>query len=160
VNRKKSALTPHPKYPVSKVELSYISKCKASERPTVASSRDAYDILLDCWDDNKLDLCEDFKVIYLNRANKVLSVCELSRGGLTGTVADPRHIIIAALEQNACSMILAHNHPSGSLKPSAADERLTTKTSGAASFLDQKVLDHLIISRDGYFSFADEGLNI
>lgn len=157
-SRKKSALVPHPKYPVSKIELSYKTKCKASERPQITSSHDAYDILLDAWDDNSLDLCEEFKVLYANRANKVMSVCALSKGGLTGTVADPRHIIIAALEQNACSIILAHNHPSGNLKPSRADEELTVKISHAAKFLDMKVLDHIIVAREGYYSFADEGI--
>ena len=82
----------------------------------------------------------------------------VSEGGITGTVADPRIILKKALEQNAVSIILCHNHPSGNLRPSRADEELTVKIKGAAHFLDIRVLDHIIVSDDGYYSFADEGL--
>jgi DNA repair protein RadC len=82
----------------------------------------------------------------------------VSEGGITGTVADPRIILRKALEQDAVSLVLCHNHPSGSLRPSRADEQLTQKIKEAASFLDITVLDHIIVSEDGYFSFADEGL--
>jgi DNA repair protein RadC len=77
---------------------------------------------------------------------------------MTGTVADPRIILKKALEEDAVSLILCHNHPSGSLKPSRADEELTQKIKEAARFFDIKVLDHLIVSDDGYYSFADEGI--
>ena len=82
----------------------------------------------------------------------------VSEGGITGTVADPRPILKTALEQNAVSLILCHNHPSGSLRPSRADEELTRKIREAARYLDITVLDHLIVSEEGYFSFADDGL--
>jgi DNA repair protein RadC len=88
----------------------------------------------------------------------VLCIYNVSSGGITGTVADPRLIYTAALRVNAVSLILAHNHPSRSLKPSRADEELTQKIKGAGAFLDIKVLDHLLISSEGYYSFADEGL--
>lgn len=101
---------------------------------------------------------EVFAVIYLNRANKVKHFEIVSEGGITGTVADPRIILRKALEQDAVSLILTHNHPSGSLKPSRADEELTSKIKGAARFLDIRVLDHIIVSDHGYYSFADEGL--
>ena len=101
---------------------------------------------------------EVFAVLYLNRANKINHFEIVSEGGITGTVADPRVILKKALEQDAVSIILCHNHPSGSLKPSRADEELTKKIKEAALFLDIKVLDHIIVSEDGYYSFADEGV--
>lgn len=101
---------------------------------------------------------EVFAVLFLNRANKINHFEVISEGGITGTVADPRIILKKALEQDAVSLILCHNHPSGSLKPSRADEELTRKIREAARFFDIQVLDHLIVSDDGYFSFADEGL--
>jgi len=101
---------------------------------------------------------EVFAVLFLNRANKIKHFQIISEGGMTGTVADPRIILKKALEENAVSIILCHNHPSGSLKPSRADEELTQKIKEAARFFDIKVLDHLIVSEDGYFSFADEGI--
>lgn len=101
---------------------------------------------------------EVFAVIFLNRANRIKHFEIISRGGITGTVADPRLILKKAVEKEATSIILTHNHPSGNLKPSMADEEITTKIKNAASYLDIKVLDHIIVSEDGYFSFADEGL--
>jgi DNA repair protein RadC len=101
---------------------------------------------------------EVFAVLYLNRANKVNHFEIISEGGITGTVADPRIILRKALESDAVNLILCHNHPSGSLRPSRADELLTEKIREAASYLDIKVLDHIIVSEDGYYSFADEGL--
>jgi DNA repair protein RadC len=101
---------------------------------------------------------EVFAVMFLNRANKVNHFEIVSEGGITGTVADPRVILRKALEQDAVNIILCHNHPSGSLKPSKADEQLTAKIKEAARFLDIVVLDHIIVSEDGYYSFADEGI--
>ncbi len=101
---------------------------------------------------------EVFAVLFLNRANKILHFEIVSSGGLTGTVADPRIILKKALETGATSIVLSHNHPSGSLKPSRADEELTQKITQAAFYLDIRVLDHIIVSDEGYFSFADEGL--
>ncbi len=101
---------------------------------------------------------EVFAVLYLNRANKIRQLEIVSEGGITGTVADPRIILRKALEQDAVSLVLCHNHPSGSLRPSRADEQLTAKIKSAAALLDITVLDHIIVSEEGYFSFADEGL--
>ena len=143
---------------VAEIELVYKSKVKASERPKIITSSDAYKVLKQTWDDGKIDLLEQFKVLFLNRANSVLAVFQASSGGITGTVADPRLILTAALKINAVSIILSHNHPSGSLKPSRADEELTNKIKHAASFLDIKLIDHIIISSESYYSFADEGL--
>jgi DNA repair protein RadC len=143
---------------VAEVELVYKSKVKASERPVVQSSTDAANILRILWEDGKMELVEQFKVLFLNRSNKVICIYNVSSGGVTGTVADPKLIFTAALKVNAVSVILSHNHPSGSLKPSRADEELTQKIKGAGAFLDIKVLDHVILSSESYFSFADEGL--
>jgi DNA repair protein RadC len=101
---------------------------------------------------------EIFVVIFLNRANKIIHQEIVSIGGLTGTIADPRIILKKALEQEATALILCHNHPSGNLKPSKADELLTQKIKQAAALLDINVLDHIIVSHEGYFSFADEGM--
>ena len=101
---------------------------------------------------------EVFAVIFLNKANKINHFEIISRGGITGTVADPRVILKIALEQGATSVILCHNHPSGNLKPSRADEELTQKIKIAARYLDIVVMDHVIVSEDGYYSFADDGL--
>ena len=143
---------------VAEIELIYKSKVKASQRPLIVSALDAFEVLKAVWDESKIDLLEQFKVLFLNRANRVLCVYPVSSGGITGTVADPRLIYTAALRVNAVSIILAHNHPSGSLQPSRADEELTYKIKGAGALLDIKILDHLIMSSEGYFSFADEGL--
>jgi DNA repair protein RadC len=94
----------------------------------------------------------------LNRANKINHFEIISRGGITGTVADPRLILKKALEEGATSIVLTHNHPSGNLKPSRADEELTEKIKQAAGYFDIRVLDHIIVSDEGYYSFADEGI--
>jgi DNA repair protein RadC len=94
----------------------------------------------------------------LNRANKILRIFTVSTGGVAGTVADPKVIFATALKGNASSIILAHNHPSGNLKPSEADRQLTNRLTQAGKLLDISVLDHLIITAEEYFSFADEGL--
>jgi DNA repair protein RadC len=101
---------------------------------------------------------EVFAVIFLNRANKINHFEVISSGGMSGTVADPRMILRIALEEKAVSIILCHNHPSGNLKPSQPDRELTKKIKEAARLFDINLLDHIIVSQDGYFSFADEGL--
>ena len=144
---------------VAEIELSYKSKVKASERATITRSADAFNIFMEFWDKNKIELVEQFNVLFLNRANKVLGVYQMSTGGLTGTVADPRLIFVAALKISAVSFILCHNHPSGNTKLSSADNDLTHKIKEGAKFLDLKLLDHLIVTAEGeYKSMADEGL--
>ena len=93
---------------VAEIELIYKSKVKASERPKVTTSRDAYQLFKQNWDENKIEFIEQFKVMFLNRANKVLAIFEMSSGGVTGTVADPKLVFIAALKINACNIILCH----------------------------------------------------
>ncbi len=101
---------------------------------------------------------EEFWIIYLNNSNKVLQRAQLSKGGITGTLVDVRLVMKQALELGAVAIILAHNHPSGGLKPSAADKQITQKLKVVGETLDIKVLDHLIITQKEYFSFADEGV--
>jgi DNA repair protein RadC len=97
-------------------------------------------------------------VLYLNRANKVIGSYQLSKGGITGTIADVRLILSVALKTLASGLILAHNHPSGNLKPSEADKQITNKIRQAAKLLDIELLDHIIISSEGYYSFADDAI--
>lgn len=143
---------------VAEVELVYKTKVKASERPVIKSSTDSYNVLRQIWDESKMEMQEELKVLLLNRCNRVIGVYEASTGGICGTVADPRLILATALKSLSVSLILAHNHPSGNLKPSRADEDLTQKIKMAAGFHDIKVLDHIILTAEAYYSFADEGL--
>jgi DNA repair protein RadC len=129
--------------------------CLPVDKAIVVSSTDVADYLQSALRDYRHEV---FAVVFLNRANKINHFQIISQGGITGTVADPRIILRKALEQDAVSIILCHNHPSGSLKPSRADEELTFKIKEAAKYFDIKVLDHLIVSDAGYYSFADEGL--
>lgn len=101
---------------------------------------------------------EVFAVLYLNQGNKINHYSVISEGGITGTVADPRIILKSALDHDAVSIILCHNHPSGNIKPSKADQELTLKIKEAARYFDIKVLDHIIVSNEGYYSFADDGI--
>lgn len=101
---------------------------------------------------------EEFWILYLNNSNKVIQKNQLSKGGITGTLVDVRLVMKMAIEVGAVGLILAHNHPSGSLKPSEADKQITQKLKSAADSLDIKVIDHLIITEKAYFSFADESL--
>jgi DNA repair protein RadC len=138
--------------------LFYKSKVKASNRPQIKSSKDAYDVLLKTWDENKIEFVEQFKVLFLNRGNKVLGIFDVSTGGVSGTVADPKIIFVAALKANCSSIVISHNHPSGNLKPSRQDEELTQKIKQAGQLLDIRLLDHVIVCNEGFYSFADEGL--
>lgn len=145
-------------YQVAEIQLTYKSNVKPSLRPKINTSRDAYNILLENWDDSKIEFIEQFKVILLNRANKVLGIVEISTGGVSGTVADPKVILGAALKAAASGFIMAHNHPSGNLAPSQTDIDLTRKLKEGGRFLEIQLLDHVIVTTEGYYSFADEGL--
>ncbi|WET01144.1 DNA repair protein RadC [Flavobacterium sp. YJ01] len=103
-------------------------------------------------------LHEEFWVLFLNNSNKVISKSQLSKGGIAGTIVDPRLVFKLALENGATALILCHNHPSGSLIPSDADKQITKKMKTAGEILDVKVLDHLIITESKYYSFVDEGI--
>src|SRR5882762_6538039 len=145
-------------YQVAEIQLTYKSNVKPSLRPKITGSKDAYAVLLENWDGSKIELVEQFKVMLMNRANKVLGIFELSTGGVSGTVADPKIIFVAALKGGASGIIVAHNHPSGNLTASQSDIDLTRKLKEAGKFLEIQLLDHVIVTTEGYFSFADEGL--
>ena len=145
-------------YQVAEVELVYKTKVKPSQRPKILKIEDSFALLRQVWNPEKIEMVEEFKVLLLNRANRVLGVFQASLGGISGTIVDPCIILAAAVKANASSMILAHNHPSGSLKPSRQDEEVTRKIIGAAHFLNIKVHDHVIITAEDFFSFAKEGL--
>lgn len=151
-------ITANEMFEVSEVQLSYRSKVSPSQRPKITSSRDAYNILKSLWNGNTIEMHEEFKVLLLNRANRVLAIYNVSSGGIAGTVADPKLIFIAALRGLASSIIVTHNHPSGNLRPSQQDIDLTKKIKDAGKFLEIQMNDHIIITNEGYFSFADEGL--
>lgn len=125
------------------------------ERPAIRKSKDAADILIPLMRDYNHEI---FCVLFLNQANKVLKHEIISSGGLTGTVADIRMILKNALLHNSNQLILAHNHPSGNLQPSSADQQLTLKIKDAAQYMDIKLLDHLIIAGNSYLSMSDEGM--
>jgi DNA repair protein RadC len=130
--------------------------CAISDRTVIRDSKSIAEFLQVKLKDFNHEI---FAVVFLNRANRIIDQMEIiSSGGITGTVADPRMILRKALELHAVSMILSHNHPSGNLRPSRADEELTSKIKEAAKYFDIKVLDHIIVSDEGYFSFADEGM--
>jgi DNA repair protein RadC len=128
---------------------------EVNERPKITGSRDVYDVI-------KADLLdiphEEFWILLLNRANRIIRKSQISQGGIAGTVADPKIIFKLALDELASGIILAHNHPSGNLTASQADLDLTKKLKEAGKLLDIQVLDHVIVAGQKYFSFADEGL--
>ena len=121
----------------------------------ITSSRDVYDIMKPMLSDLSH---EEFWLLLLNRANKVIKKQNISQGGVSGTIADPKLIFNHALNHLASSVILVHNHPSGNTKPSEADKRLTKQLSEAGKLLEIAVLDHIIFTDNSYFSFADENL--
>ncbi len=143
---------------VAEIELVYKTKVKASVRPQIRSSRDASEIFRNNWDENKMDFIEQFKVLLLSKANRVLAIYEQSTGGITSTIADARLIYVAALKAGASNIIICHNHPSGNLKPSITDQEMTTKLKQAGELLEIRLYDHIIITSEGYYSFADSGL--
>jgi len=141
---------------VASLELGRRRQASASlEKAVVSSSSDIAHYLQTKLKDYRHEV---FAVLFLNQANKINHFEIVSEGGITGTIADPRVILKKALEEDAVSIILCHNHPSGSLRPSRVDEELTKKIKEAARFLDIRLLDHIIVSDDGYYSFADEGI--
>ena len=130
---------------------------ESPERIQISTSKDVYQAIVSKFKDLNH---EEFWILLLNRANKITSKHLVSKGGQAGTIADPKIIFNIALENHAASVILAHNHPSGNLIPSKADLELTEKLKSAGRFLDIPVLDHLIVTDQGFFSFADEGFII
>ncbi|SNZ01565.1 RadC family protein [Flagellimonas pacifica] len=121
----------------------------------ISSSKDGFELLYPLMGELEH---EEFWIVYLNNSNKVIHKSQLSKGGITGTLVDVRLVMKQALELGAVGIILAHNHPSGAMKPSAADKHITRKLQKAGEALDIKVLDHLILTQHNYMSFADKGI--
>lgn len=142
---------------VAEVTLGYKSKVTVNERPRIQCSGDIEDILRPFFQP-LMEHHEAFYILLLNRAHRVLGVMKISEGGLSGTVVDQRIIFQCALLSHAQSIVLAHNHPSGTLRPSEADKRLTQKVVKSGLMMDIPILDHLIFTEESYYSFADEGL--
>lgn len=142
-------------YTVGEVELTYKSTSKS--RSKIYSSEDAYRYLLPTYKEGTICYKEYFKVLFLNQSSQILGYTLISEGGITETCADVRVILQAALLTNSVAIILAHNHPSGSLEPSRQDMEITKQVKDAAQLMRIKVLDHLILTDAGYYSFADKG---
>lgn len=136
----------------NEVRVSYSCKKIGVE---ISSSNQAFELLLSYW--KNIDYEESFVVMLLNAGNRVIGLCCISVGGVSSTIADPKKIFQTALAANASAIILSHNHPSGAVRPSANDRKITEKCKEVGVFLDLPVLDHLIVTKEAYFSFADEG---
>ncbi|MBE7172355.1 MAG: DNA repair protein [Williamsia sp.] len=143
---------------VAEVELIYRNKVKSSERPLVKESNDAYSLFLKSWDMNKIELQEQFRIMLLDRRSSCMGIATVATGGMTDCLVDLRIVFAAALKARAANIILAHNHPSNNISPSEADKNLTARFSEAGKLLNLLVLDHLIVTKEGYTSLADEGL--
>lgn len=141
---------------ISEIKVTY--NLANQNRQKITSAEKSFEVLLNSWDKDILELQEEFKILLLNRANEVLGIYQMSKGGITGTVVDVRLIFSVALKCNATGIIIAHNHPSGTLKPSEADIALTNKIRRCSDFLDITLLDHLIVTKYNFYSFANEGL--
>jgi DNA repair protein RadC len=142
---------------ISEVALTYRTKIKNSERAKILSSEDIYKLRSVMFDNDTIEHREFFKILLLNQGNRVLGLFNASEGGVSGVDVDVRIIMQAAILANASSIILMHNHPSGNLKPSAQDDLATHKIKQAAGIMNMKVLDHMIFSSEGFYSYADNG---
>lgn len=141
---------------IAEIQISYIPNFQADYK--IENSRKSFELMLEEWNENTLQMQEEVKLLLLNRSNKVLGVYCLAKGGISGCIVDIRIILSVALKSLATGIILIHNHPSGNLKPSSDDIKITKKLKESCKLLDIELLDHLIITKDNYFSFADEGL--
>jgi len=127
------------------------------EKVKIVSSKDAFKVISQFYFDD-IDIFESFFILCLNRNNQTIAYAKISQGGVSGTVVDIKLIAKYAIDCLASSVILAHNHPSGNLKPSPEDIKITERAREALKILDIKVLDHVILTSDGYYSFGDEGI--
>ena len=142
---------------IPKIKVSYVSDIDVNTSLNVATAEEAYEAFMSVWDISTIEYVEDFYMLHLNRTNYVLGISHISRGGIGGTVVDAKIVFGHALLTASSAIIFAHNHPSGSCSPSHPDIELTLKLKKAAEALDIKLLDHLIITKDRYYSMADKG---
>ena len=141
---------------LAEIKITYRNKQKFSEMRKITCSREVVEVFRSVWSD-QIEYREEFAILCLNRANKVLGYSFISSGGLAGTVVDAKVVFQIALKSNASAVILAHNHPSGNKQPSEPDIELTKKMKQAGTLLDLPVLDHVILTEESYYSLADEG---
>jgi DNA repair protein RadC len=142
-------------YKAAEVKLTYVTKERTSHRIPIKTAEDAACLFFMVWDITTIEHIEEVKMILLNRANQVLGVVHLSKGGVTGSVIDNRVVLQYAIKANASSVILAHNHPSGNLGASDADIRITSNLKEALKLVDIQLLDHIIINKDEEFATID-----
>ena len=147
-------------FSVTEIDIVYRNKIKPTDRPKVNSAATAYDVLMNAWDMNKIELLEQFNILLLDRGNSCLGVSNISTGGVSACIVDPKIVFATALKARASGLILAHNHPSGNLKPSEADIQLTKKLREGGKLLDLSVWDHLIVTPTSYYSFAEDALHL
>lgn len=146
-----------PEVNVPELAVSY-TRSRQKDFGKITSSKDGADFIRNTFNEGEVELQEQFIVLYLNQANEIIGYYKHSKGAINATVADIRIILATALKSLAVSMVIAHNHPSGNLKPSRADEQLTAKIKESAALMEVRLLDHVIVTRHSYYSFADEGL--
>jgi len=139
------------------IKVNFDKKVKKTELVQITSSDSVVEVLRKVFNADTFDWTEEFILLCLNRQNAVVGFYKVSSGGISGTIADPRVIFTTALNCLATSIIIAHNHPSGNLQPSQADKEITTKIKEAGKMLDIRLLDHIILTDTGYYSFMDEG---
>ncbi|MGH1385108.1 JAB domain-containing protein [Kordia sp.] len=141
---------------IPEINVSYSNEnnCKVK----ITNSQQTYKVAMDKWNQDTIEFQEEVKILLLNNSNIVLGMHELSKGGGTSSIIDIKIVVSIALKCNAFGVILLHNHPSGGLKPSGADKNITKRLKQACNYLDIQLIDHLIITKCGYFSFTDEKL--
>ncbi len=141
---------------VAELVVSYSPNIVSAQK--ISNSRETYSLITNSWNLNTIEMQEEVKVILLNKANKVLGIFDLSKGGISSSIIDVKIVLSIALKTLASGIIIVHNHPSGNLIPSQADISITEKLKSACKIIELNLLDHLIISSEDYFSFADEGM--
>ena len=139
---------------VSEISVSYSNQ--GNKKITVNSSKTVFEVVIAHWDLDIIEYQEEVKLLLLNRANDILGIYHLSKGGTASSAVDLKIILSVALKGHASSIVIVHNHPSGKLAPSDADKKLTSKLKKACDLVDLVLLDHLIISKDSFYSFNDE----
>ncbi len=143
---------------VTEIKLSCHNKVKPSERRKIDGSQSAYDLLLEAWDRTRIELVEECKLLMLDRIGACIGLSTIATGGVAGCLINTKIVIAAALKARASDIILAHNHPSGSLSPSKPDDAMTERLCEASRLLDIRFIDHLIVTPYDYYSYADNGL--
>jgi DNA repair protein RadC len=143
---------------VSEIGLHYKYKIPYQDRIQINTSAVAFEVLRLAWDQNKIELLEQFKILLLDNKNHCLGIVDIASGSINSCIVDPRILFAAALKTKTSGIILSHNHPSGNLIPSENDKNLTEKIYQGGKILNIAILDHLIISPQSYYSFADKGI--